>query len=274
VRKLVVDIALPVLNEERSLENSVRTLQGTLRSECGYDWYLTIVDNGSTDESWAIARHIVRTYPNTRALRLDRRGRGGALKAAWTSSTADIMAYMDIDLSTGLEAMGSLIDPIAAGTTDISVGSRLTYGSQVTRSLRRDVISHIYNVITRAMLRYPVRDAQCGFKAVNRQVANSIVPIVEDNSWFFDTELLVLAFREGLRINEIAVQWVEDEDSRVRIVKTAMDDLRGILRLWRGSDRAASRSREIVSVCPVESISATSEALPTEQSSGLKSTGE
>ncbi len=238
---MTVDIALPVLNEECALETSLRVLQAQLTSQCPYNWSLSIVDNGSTDSSWRIASRIARTEPNVRALRLAERGRGGALKAAWTSSPADILAYMDIDLSTDLEALGPVLDPIAAGAADISIGSRLASSSQVTRSVQREAISHLYNLIARAMLRYSVRDAQCGFKAVSRHVAQTIVPLIQDNSWFFDTELLVLASRCGMRINEVPVHWVEDNDSRVRIVSTAIDDLRGIWRLsWNHSPGATS----------------------------------
>jgi glycosyltransferase involved in cell wall biosynthesis len=233
---MTVDIALPVLNEERTLETSIRALMAELSSRCPYDWSLSIVDNGSTDSSWRIARSIALAEPNVRALRLGEPGRGGALRAAWTSSAADILAYMDIDLSTDLEAMGPLLDPIATGAADISIGSRLAPASQVTRSAQRDVISHLYNLIARAMLRYSVRDAQCGFKAVSREVAQTIVPAIRDNGWFFDTELLVLGSRRGLRINEVPVRWIEDDDSRVRIVNTAIDDLRGIWRLTRNAE--------------------------------------
>lgn len=225
-----MDIVLPVLNEERGLERSVRTLQTELESRGRYAWTVTIVDNGSSDRSWEIAAGIAGGHQNVRALRLARRGRGGALKAAWASSDSDIVAYMDIDLSTDLAALGPLLDPLADGEADISIGSRLATGSEVTRSVRREVISHAYNAIARTVLRYPVRDAQCGFKAVTRRVATTVVPLVEDNDWFFNA-LLVLAWRQGMRINEIPVRWVEDDDSRVRIVSTAIDDLRGIWRL-------------------------------------------
>lgn len=237
VRNVTVDIVLPVLNEEPTLERNTRTLLKTLSSQSKYDWSITIADNGSSDGSWDVARRIARSELHVRALRLERPGRGGALKAAWASSKADIQAYMDIDLSTELDALNALLDPIAAGSADISIGSRLLPASEVTRSPLREAISHLYNLIARTALHYPVRDAQCGFKAVSRSVIHTIVPAIEDNGWFFDTELLILAYRRGLKINEVPVHWVEDDDSRVRIVKTAMDDLRGIWRLRRGTDR-------------------------------------
>jgi glycosyltransferase involved in cell wall biosynthesis len=230
---VTVDIALPVLNEERTLEAQVGALMNDLASRCHFAWSITIVDNGSTDSSWAIASAIARREPDVRALRLAQRGRGGALKAAWTSSSSDIMAYMDIDLSTDLDALTPMVEAIDSGRADISIGSRLMPSSEVTRSLRRELISHIYNRIARTMLKFPVRDAQCGFKAVSRKVSETIVPFVEDDGWFFDTELLALGWRAGMHIHEEPVRWVEDDDSRVRIVNTAMDDLRGIWRLVR-----------------------------------------
>jgi glycosyltransferase involved in cell wall biosynthesis len=231
VKRTTVDITLPVLNEARTLENNTYTLLRTLASQDGYDWSVTIADNGSTDGSWDIAHRIACTTLNVRAIRLARPGRGGALKAAWASTTCDVVAYMDIDLSTSLDALSFLIDPVAAGAADVVIGSRLAAGAKVTRTVQRELISRLYNLIARTALGYPIRDAQCGFKAASRDVVRSIVPLIEDNSWFFDTELLILAYRKGLRINEVPVRWAEDEDSRVRILKTARDDLRGIWRL-------------------------------------------
>ena len=247
MQRATIDIVLPVLNEDQSLEDNVCRLAGELGSRLPHAWTISIVDNGSTDLSWEVARRLAQNMPNVRALRLARRGRGGALKAAWTTSSADVLAYMDIDLSTDLSALRPLLDPVTDGSVDVCIGSRLDPGSQVNRSVRREVISHIYNWIARAALRYGVRDAQCGFKAVNRAVVQKVIPEIRDDSWFFDTELLVLAWRQGLRIREVPVTWVEDDDSRVKIVSTAVDDLRGIWRLARqrhsgGSHPAAVRS--------------------------------
>lgn len=228
-----VDITIPVLNEQRVLESSLNTLASYLSAECPYDWCITIVDNGSTDRTWSLAESFASVNPSARAIRLDRPGRGGAVKEAWSTSSADVVAYMDVDLSTGLESLRDLLDPIVRGETDISIGSRLAPGARVERSLKREVTSRIFNGIARRFLRYEVRDAHCGFKAVRASVARDLIPRIEDDGWFFDVELLTLAWRDGLRINEIPVRWVEDDDSRVRIVKTALNDLRGIWRLWR-----------------------------------------
>jgi glycosyltransferase involved in cell wall biosynthesis len=238
-----VDITIPVLNEQRALVSTLSTLASYLSEECPYDWTITVVDNGSTDRTWSLAETFAATNSNARAIRLDRRGRGGALKAAWSTSSADVVAYMDVDLSTGLESLRALLDPIVQGETDISIGSRLAPGADIERSVQREVVSRIYNVIARGFLRYDIRDAQCGFKAVRTSVARDLIPRIVDDDWFFDTELLTLAWRDGLRINEIPVRWIEDDDSRVRIVTTALDDLRGIWRLSREKGDSMRQNR-------------------------------
>lgn len=238
-----VDIVIPVLNEERAIEGSLRTLAAYLSAECPYDWCITVVDNGSADRTWELANAYGLSDTRIRAFRLGRRGRGGALKAAWATSTADVVAYMDVDLSTDLESLMPLLEPIVDGTADISIGSRLDPGAVIERSLQREVISRIYNIITRTFLGYRVRDAQCGFKAMRSSLARELIPHIEDNGWFFDTELLTLAWRRGCRIHEVPVRWVEDDDSRVRIVQTAVDDLRGIWRLFRTRNRPLATSR-------------------------------
>jgi glycosyltransferase involved in cell wall biosynthesis len=243
MKRSSVDITLPVLNEQRAIESTLGTLASYLSSECPYDWCITVVDNGSTDRTWSLANSFAKAHSHTRVIRLDRPGRGGALKEAWSTSSADIVAYMDVDLSTGLESLRPLLEPIALGETDISIGSRLAPGAIIDRSVHREVISRIYNVIARRCLRYTVSDAQCGFKAVRAILARDLIPRIEDDGWFFDTELLVLAWRDGMRISEIPVRWVEDDDSRVRIIRTAIDDLRGIRRLSRRGTKGGSLPR-------------------------------
>lgn len=234
-----VDVAIPVLNEQNAIVRNLSVLSSYLSSDATYDWSITVVDNGSTDETWSLANSFATANPETRVLRLARPGRGGALKEAWSTSEADIVAYMDIDLSTGLESLRPLLDPIARDEADVSIGSRLAPGADTERGMQREVISRIYNIIARRCLGYAIRDAQCGFKALRAEVARDLIPRIVDDGWFFDTELLTLAWREGLRIKEIPVHWVEDNDSRVRIVTTALDDLRGIWRLSRpGSTRS------------------------------------
>lgn len=228
-----VDVVLPVLDEERVLEQSVRRLQRHLAAMEHVDARIIIADNGSVDATYAIAQRLASTLRSVGVLRLADRGRGRALRRAWMQSDADVVAYMDVDLSTDLVAVSPLLDAVIAGRAHIAVGSRLSAGSQVTRSLRREVISRTYNRIVRTALAIPVRDAQCGFKALRVDVARTLLPLVEDSGWFFDTELLARADRAGCTITEIPVRWAEDRDTRVKIVRTAIEDLRGVHRLRR-----------------------------------------
>jgi putative flippase GtrA len=186
------------------------------------------------------ATELARALPSVRAVRLDESGRGRALHAVWSASDAEVLAYMDVDLSTGLSALLPLVAPLLSGHSDLAIGSRLTRGARVSRGPKREVISRIYNKILRTVLRVRFSDAHCGFKAIRADRAHTLLPLVEDRAWFFDTELLVLAERAGLRIHEVPVDWVEDPDSRVDIVSTALADLRGVLRLARGRASTAS----------------------------------
>jgi SAM-dependent methyltransferase len=233
-----VDITIPVLNEERAITSSLSTLSSFLENECAYDWAITVADNGSTDATSELAASFAAENPRTRVIRLDQRGRGRALKEAWSTSSADVVAYMDVDLSTGLDSLQPLIDPILDGRCEVSVGSRLLPGAEIARSVKRELISRAYNAIARNALRYNVADAQCGFKAVRASVFRELISSIVDNEWFFDTELLALAHRSGLRINEVPVRWVDDDDSRVKIAKTASEDLKGIWRVRRSAPKA------------------------------------
>jgi ubiquinone/menaquinone biosynthesis C-methylase UbiE len=237
VTRTSVDITIPVLNEEATLESCLTTLAGYLDTQCPYEWCITVADNGSSDKTFDLATAFAATNARTRVLRLDERGRGRALKQSWSTSTADVVAYMDVDLSTGLESLRGLLDPIVEGRCDVSIGSRLAPGAEIARTVQREVISRLYNLTARTFLKYGIVDAQCGFKAISASLARDLIPKIEDNGWFFDTELLALAYRSGARINEVAVRWVEDDDSRVKIVRTATDDLKGIWRLWRDGRR-------------------------------------
>ena len=228
-----VEIVVPVRNEERDLAPSIRRLAAYLRERFPFRAQVTIADNGSTDSTWAIAQRLTRELGEDAvcAVHLDQPGRGRALHAIWSSSDADVLVYMDVDLSTDLNALLPLVAPIISGHSDVAIGTRLAPGSRVTRGPKREVISRCYNLLLRATLGAGFSDAQCGFKAIRSEQARQLLPLVQDTGWFFDTELLVLAERAGLRIHEVPVDWVDDPASRVDIAATALADLRGITRM-------------------------------------------
>jgi len=222
---------VPVYNEQVVLEVSVRRLNDYLSAHLPFSYRITIVDNASTDDTWNVATALSRELPHVSARRLDQKGRGRALRQSWLASDAAVVSYMDVDLSTDLAAFLPLVAPLISGHSDLAIGSRLSRGSRVVRGPKRETISRCYNVILRTTLRAKFSDAQCGFKAMRADRARELLPLVQDCEWFFDTELLVLAERAGMRIHEVPVDWVDDPDSRVDIVATAMADLRGVKRL-------------------------------------------
>jgi putative flippase GtrA len=232
-RAVDVEIVVPVFNEQHDLGPSVRRLHAFLAAEFPFSATITIADNASTDDTWACASQLARELPAVRAVHLDAKGRGRALHEVWAVSQARVVAYMDVDLSTDLAALLPLVAPLLSGHSDVAIGSRLSRSSHVVRGPKRELISRCYNLLLRTTLQTRFSDAQCGFKAMRSECARALLPHVHDTAWFFDTELLVLAERSGLRIAEVPVDWVDDPDSRVDLVATAMADLRGIARLGR-----------------------------------------
>jgi len=231
-RMLDVEIVVPVFNEEVALESSVRRLHRFLSAEFPFTWRIVIADNASTDGTPAIAQRLAAMLPGVQSLRLERKGRGRALRAAWSTSEARVVAYMDVDLSTDLRGLLPLVAPLLSGHSDLAIGTRLAHGARVVRGPKRELISRSYNSLLHAVLRARFSDAQCGFKAARTDALGAgLLDAVRDDGWFFDTELLILAQRRGLRIHEVPVDWVDDPDSRVKIVRTALDDLRGVARL-------------------------------------------
>jgi glycosyltransferase involved in cell wall biosynthesis len=232
-----VDIVIPVKNEEHDLAPSVTRLVGYLRAAFPFTARVTIADNGSTDRTWLVARSLEAAFAEVRAVHLDLPGRGRALREVWSASDAELLAYMDVDLSTDLNGLLPLVAPLLSGHSDVAIGTRLAHGARVIRGPKREVISRCYNFLLRVALRTRFSDAQCGFKAIRACQARQLLPLVADQGWFFDTELLVLAERAGLRIHEVPVDWTDDTDSRVDIVDTALRDLHGIARVRLGLAR-------------------------------------
>ncbi|SEC93777.1 bifunctional glycosyltransferase family 2/GtrA family protein [Streptomyces sp. TLI_105] len=229
----VLDVVIPVYNEEKDLEPCVRRLHEHLLRTFPYGFRVTVADNASTDTTPAVAAALAAELPEVRSVRLEQKGRGRALRTVWSASDAPVLAYMDVDLSTDLNALLPLVAPLISGHSDLAIGSRLARSSRVVRGPKREFISRAYNLILRSSLAARFSDAQCGFKAIRREVAERLLPMVEDTGWFFDTEMLVLAERAGLRIHEVPVDWVDDPDSTVHIVRTATDDLKGVWRVGR-----------------------------------------
>ena len=228
-----VEIVVPVYNEEVDLDPNVRRLRRYLDERFPVSAVVTIADNASTDSTWDLARAIATEVDGIRAVHLDQKGRGRAVKWIWSSSDAPVVAYMDVDLATGLDGLLPLVAPLLSGHAEVAIGSRLAVGARVVRGIKREAISRAYNALLHATLRTGFSDAQCGFKAMRADVARALIPQIQDDAWFFDTELLVLAERSGMRIHEVAVDWVDDADSRVDIATTARADLAGVWRLWR-----------------------------------------
>lgn len=231
VDDISVDVVIPVYNEELDLESSVVALRGFLSESFPYQWRVVIADNASTDGTLEIAQRLSSQYDDVSYVHLDQKGRGRALRRAWLDSVADIVSYMDVDLSTDLAAFPPLIDALAKDGYDVAIGSRLKPGAAVERQLKREFISRAYNLLIKLMFRNRFSDAQCGFKALTRKAVRELVPLVEDQGWFFDSELLLRAEQKGYQIYEVPVAWVDDPDSRVNIVQTAWGDLKGLFRV-------------------------------------------
>ncbi|MBA3473734.1 MAG: glycosyltransferase family 2 protein [Rubrobacter sp.] len=230
-RQVSVEVVVPVYNEERALPESIRALCAYLETYFPYRWSVIIADNASTDATLSVAEGLASIYPQVSVLHLEEKGRGRALKAAWSASEADIVAYMDVDLSTNLWSFLPLVAPLATGHSDVAIGSRLLRGAMVTRQWKRELISRCYNLLIKTLFNNRFSDAQCGFKAVKRGVAQELLPQIEDSEWFFDTELLLLAEERSYRISEVPVDWIEDLDSRVDVASTALEDVKGLLRV-------------------------------------------
>jgi glycosyltransferase involved in cell wall biosynthesis len=229
----LVEIAVPVYNEEGSLESSIRRLRAYLDASFPFSASIVVVDNASTDSTWEIATRLSTEIEGMSAIRLAQKGRGRAIRTAWMASQSEVVAYMDVDLSTDLDGLLPLVAPLLSGHSQVAIGSRIATGSRVLRGGKREFISRTYNLILHGALRCRFSDAQCGFKAMRRDAVATLLPQIEDQAWFFDTELLIQAERNGLRIHEVSVDWIDDPDSRVHIVSTAREDLKGVWRLAR-----------------------------------------
>ncbi|WP_106349241.1 bifunctional glycosyltransferase family 2/GtrA family protein [Antricoccus suffuscus] len=240
-----LDLVIPVYNEQKDLAAAVRRLHDYATSNLAHSFRITVADNASTDDTWQIATALAEEFAEVSAYHLDAKGRGRALRAVWSQSNAAVQVYMDVDLSTGLNALPALVAPLLSGHSQIAIGTRLAGTSNVVRGPKRELISRSYNFILRRTLGVHFSDAQCGFKAIRRDAAAALLPLVKDTAWFFDTELLVLAERSGMRIHEVPVDWIDDPESTVHIRSTAIEDLKGIARMQRSLRRDAGALQRI-----------------------------
>jgi glycosyltransferase involved in cell wall biosynthesis len=227
----VLDVTIPVYNEERDLEQCLRRLHAYLHGTFPHTFRITVADNASTDATLKAAERVARELREVTVVHLAEKGRGNALRKVWLASPSPVLAYMDVDLSTDLAALGPLLAPLISGHSDLAIGTRLTRNSRVVRGPKREFISRGYNFLLHSLMGAHFSDAQCGFKAIRADIAQQILPHTLDNAWFFDTELLVLAERCGLRVHEVPVDWTDDPRSSVDIVQTALADLHGMARL-------------------------------------------
>ncbi|MFE5836335.1 glycosyltransferase [Arthrobacter sp. NPDC056493] len=227
----VLDVTIPVYNEERDLEECLRRLHAHLRGTFPHSFRITVADNASTDGTLQAAERVARELREVTVVHLAEKGRGNALRKVWLASPSPVLAYMDVDLSTDLAALGPLLAPLISGHSDLAIGTRLTRNSRVVRGPKREFISRSYNFMLQSLMGAHFSDAQCGFKAIRADIAQQILPHTVDTAWFFDTELLVLAERCGLRVHEVPVDWTDDPNSSVDIVQTALADVRGMARL-------------------------------------------
>jgi glycosyltransferase involved in cell wall biosynthesis len=246
---LRVDVVIPIYNEEKILRRSIDTLREFLRNSADYEYRIVIADNASVDRSEEIGRAIAHEYADVQYRRLDRKGRGLALKETWSESRADIVTYMDVDLSTNLESFPEMIHLLRTGT-GVVIGTRLSPYSRTTRSLKREILSRGYNLLVKLLFRTRFSDAQCGFKGARREIVQEIVPRVTDVKWFFDTEFLVLAEKSGQRVREIPVHWIEDLDTRVELIRTIADDLVALVRLRRDLRKVLPSIRKVPNAVP------------------------
>ena len=234
IKKLSVDIVIPVYNEDKELFNNVKTLVAYLRFNLtDFIWHITIVDNASTDSTYEVGKTLSKIHSQVSVVHLDQKGRGRAVKYVWQQGHADICAYMDVDLSTDLKHVPPLIRSLTRGY-DIAIGTRNSSRSRVYgRSALRTITSKVYIMMIKLLFWVHFSDAQCGFKAVTRNIATTIIPKIQDNEWFFDTELLVVAEKTGYRIYEEPVTWIDNLGSTVRVMKTAQGDIAGLWRIFR-----------------------------------------
>ncbi|MFH1412596.1 MAG: glycosyltransferase [bacterium] len=233
---MMIDICLPVYNEQNILQkNTLHIFEFCKKQNWPFDWQIVIIVNGSVDKSLQIAKELAGNYLQIIAVNYEASGKGNAIKEYGLISKADIMVYMDIDLSTDLKDLPELIEQITKHDYDLAIGSRLMPGSITKRSFLRELISRSYNLLSRILLNNNISDMQCGFKAVRITVFHKVAAYIQDTKWFFDTELVVFTKLLNYAIKEVPVNWSENRyekrKSTIRLGKDSCQLLISLIKL-------------------------------------------
>jgi glycosyltransferase involved in cell wall biosynthesis len=232
VGKMLVSVVLPAYNEADKLDGAVAKVSQALK-ETGYGFEIIIAEDGSTDGTAERAEELTQKYPFVRHIHREKRlGRGTALNNAFSQCSGDVLVYMDLDLATDLKSIKPLIDAITVEGYDLSTGSRMLPESKVERTRSRSISSKTYNFLVRQMLGSKVRDHQCGFKAFKREPLLKLLGEVEAAHWFWDTEIIVRAYRHGYKVKEIPVEWKSGKDTKVNLLKDSSSMFWQIMKLW------------------------------------------
>ncbi len=216
-------IVLPVYEGNvNELEQSLRIQQEYYQKELqNYKWGILLGVNGSlTSGSFEKIKKILQTFDNIKYIHTPVQGKGAGIIEGWQRSSADIRVYTDVDLAADLRSLPEMIANLEQGY-DLCVGSRYHPGSQVSRSWHRRIISIIYHrFFLNFILGVCCKDGQCGLKAITARAAGEILPLVRDRGWFFESEMLFIAEKKGLKIKEIPVYWKETRQSSVNLLTT------------------------------------------------------
>ena len=229
---VAVSVVLPAYNEADRLENAVAKVSQALK-ENGIPCEIIIAEDGSVDGTSEKAEELAQKYSYVRHIHREKRlGRGAALNNAFRQSNGQVLVYMDLDLATDLKSLKPLVEAITVEGYDLSTGSRMLPESKVERSLRRRASSKSYNFLVRHMLGSKVKDHQCGFKAFKREPLMQLLGEVEATHWFWDTEIIVRAYRHGYKVKEIPVEWKSGKDTKVNFFKDSSNMFWQIMKLW------------------------------------------
>lgn len=230
-----LEIDIPVYNEEIDLPKNIPILfEFFSKSLTDYDWQILIVNNASTDQTAKVAANLSQQYPKkVKVLNLDRKGRGWALRQAWLKSSAEYVSYMDIDLSSDITCFRDLLKPLDAGF-DLVTGSRNLKESQVIgRTFLRELMSRTYITLVKLIHGTKLSDTQCGFKALRKATFLKVEPLIKNNLWFFDSEMVIILERAGYKVTDIPIKWVDDRHTTVKVAKDSWEEFSGLVRLFR-----------------------------------------